>query len=87
MDRAAVYAAYVRDRLAGADLETFELEHYERILMVRRQGNAWSTKRYPHAEFSGRLRVTDPAAFLQTLAAGVGRMRGYGFGMLRLEAV
>lgn len=87
IDRAAIYAAYVRDRLAGADLEAFALDNFERVLMVRRQGSAWSTKRYPKAELSGRLRVTDPAAFTQTLAAGLGRMRAYGFGMLRLEAV
>lgn len=37
------------------------------------------------ATLTGRLRVTDPAAFAHLLARGVGRHRAYGFGMLLLH--
>ncbi|MEI2746973.1 MAG: type I-E CRISPR-associated protein Cas6/Cse3/CasE [Ottowia sp.] len=39
----------------------------------------------PDAILTGRLRVTDPAAFAHLLARGVGRHRAYGFGMLLLQ--
>jgi CRISPR system Cascade subunit CasE len=39
----------------------------------------------PDATLTGRLRVTDPDAFAQLLARGVGRHRSYGFGMLLLQ--
>src|SRR5262249_12789689 len=37
--------------------------------------------------FEGRLRVTDPAAFLQALANGIGSGKAYGFGLLSVAAV
>lgn len=39
----------------------------------------------PDATLTGRLRVTDPAAFAHLLARGVGRHRAFGFGMLLLQ--
>lgn len=39
----------------------------------------------PDATFHGQLTVTDPAAFHDLLARGVGRHRSFGFGMLLLR--
>lgn len=39
----------------------------------------------PDATLTGHLRVTDPAAFTQLLARGIGRHRSYGFGMVLLQ--
>jgi CRISPR system Cascade subunit CasE len=39
----------------------------------------------PDAVMRGNLIVSDPAAFAQLLARGIGRHRAYGFGMLLLR--
>ena len=39
----------------------------------------------PDVVMQGRLRVSDPQAFAQLLARGVGRHRAFGFGMLLLR--
>jgi CRISPR system Cascade subunit CasE len=40
----------------------------------------------PDAVLAGQLRVTDPKAFTQLLASGVGRHRAFGFGLLLLRS-
>ena len=41
----------------------------------------------PDAVLEGIFKVTDPAAFEQTLTQGIGRQRAYGRGYIRLEAM
>ena len=86
IDRAEVYARYVQERLPGATVTETRLDGFQLVSMVRRQQQGWKTGRFPLAELSGVLTVDDPAAFLGPLSAGIGRMRAYGFGLLRLEA-
>ena len=86
IDRAEVYARYVQERLPGATLTETRLDGFQLVSMVRRQQQGWKTGRFPLAELSGVLTVDDPAAFLGPLSTGIGRMRAYGFGLLRLEA-
>lgn len=38
-------------------------------------------------DFEGILRVTDPKALAETVAAGIGPAKGYGFGLLSVAAV
>jgi CRISPR-associated protein Cas6/Cse3/CasE subtype I-E len=86
IDRAEAYARYLQERLPGATASDTTLDGFQLMSMVRRKQQGWSTGRFPMAELSGVLTVDDPAAFMGPLANGVGRMRAYGFGMLRLEA-
>lgn len=80
-DRAAVYRDWLAERLPGAELETAELVRFQR-LRVLRDGRALEG---PDATMHGTLTVTDPVAFAEVLAKGVGRHRAYGFGMLLLR--
>jgi CRISPR system Cascade subunit CasE len=52
---------------------------------MRRRGNARLVR--PNVVLEGTLSITDPGAFRQLLARGVGRHRAFGFGMLLLRPV
>ena len=68
-----------------------QLSAFARSRVMRRTQPAGANTRTgraiegPDAILTGRLRVTDPAAFAHLLARGVGRHRAYGFGMLLLQ--
>lgn len=79
--RHAVYRAWLAERLPGAALETARLARFQR-LRVLRGGRGIEG---PDATMHGTLTVTDPTAFAQGLAQGIGRHRAYGFGMLLLR--
>lgn len=79
--RAAVYRDWLAERLPGAALRTAELVRFQR-LRVLRDGRALEG---PDATMHGTLTVTDPDAFANGLAQGIGRHRAYGFGMLLLR--
>lgn len=88
--RDAVYAAYLRERLAGAEIEDVVMPafHIERMARPsRRRGAAAThpTRQFPVARLVGRLRVTDPDALTAALRVGVGRQRAYGYGWVRLQ--
>jgi CRISPR system Cascade subunit CasE len=85
--RAQSYARYLGARVPGVQFENLTLDGFSLQPMTRRVTSGWRQSRYPVATMSGVLTVTDPEAFLPVLAGGVGRMRAYGFGCLRLEAV
>lgn len=86
-DRAAVYLAYVAARLHGATIGSARLDGMHLTPLVRRQGKQdWSTRTFPVADLAGELTITDPHRFTWTLARGIGRQRGYGYGAIRLEA-
>jgi CRISPR-associated protein Cas6/Cse3/CasE subtype I-E len=86
VDRAESYARYLGARVPGVQFENLSLDGFSLQPMTRRVTGGWRQSRFPVATMSGVLVVTDPELFLPVLAGGVGRMRAYGFGCLRLEA-
>lgn len=82
--REAVYLDWLATRLgASATLEqdATHLVSFQRSRVQR--GQRWQEG--PDAVIHGTLSVTDPAAFADRLARGVGRHRAYGYGMLLLR--
>jgi len=82
--RETIYLGWLAERLAPAaelELEATRLASFQRNRVLR------NGKRLegPDAVIHGTLRITDPAAFADCLARGVGRHRSYGFGMLLLR--
>jgi CRISPR system Cascade subunit CasE len=96
LNRSAVYVQWLRElfvRQGGADLVDASVTRYQLLGVTRKgQKEAGSGARQsrvvtgPDAVLAGQLRVTDPKAFGQLLAAGVGRHRAFGFGMLLLRS-
>ena len=87
-ERAAVYQAWLTRHLSagGASAEHLLLDGFRRSRATRRDAARQLGKvEYPEAQFSGVLRVDDPARFGALLARGVGRHRAFGFGMLLLR--
>lgn len=86
--RATVYRDWLASHLAagGAAAEHLLLDGYRRSRATRRNAaRQLGAVEYPEAQFSGVLRVDDPVRFAALLARGVGRHRGFGFGMLLLR--
>ena len=88
MSRGELYCQWVAEimeRQGGAspDAETLAMTQFT-IRRIRRQ----RTSRYtigPDATISGGLEVRDSEGFSQLLANGIGRHRGYGYGMVLLQ--
>jgi CRISPR system Cascade subunit CasE len=92
-DRESVYVDWLRRRLDGAaGLLDVRLQAFRRVRVLRRGRRDGEGKRKtqvaerPDALLTGTLGVTDPDAFRDLLARGVGRHRAFGFGMLLLRA-
>ncbi len=95
LDRSQVYVQWLRDLLArqgGAELIDASMIRYQLLGVTRKsqKGSADDVRRSrlvggPDAVLAGQLRVTDPQAFAQLLAQGVGRHRAFGFGLLLLR--
>jgi CRISPR system Cascade subunit CasE len=92
-DRESVYVDWLRQRLDGAaGLLDVRLQAFRRVRVLRRGRRDGEGKRKtevaerPDALLTGTLGVTDPDAFRDLLARGVGRHRAFGFGMLLLRA-
>jgi CRISPR-associated protein Cas6/Cse3/CasE subtype I-E len=86
--RAEVYTRYLSERLRGAHLDAVNLDGFRLAPMTRRHaGKGWAQRTFPVAEISGVLTVADADAFTETLTTGIGRQKGYGFGMVRIEAM
>lgn len=81
--REAVYRDWLAERLPGAELDmaTVRLVRFQRQRALRNGRGIEG----PDATMQGTLVVTDPAAFAQGLAQGIGRHRAYGYGMLMLR--
>ena len=82
--REASYRDWLAERLGAAaslDLETTRLVSFRRK-RVQRDGKRLEG---PDVVLHGTLTVTDPSAFADLLARGVGRHRSYGYGMLLLR--
>ena len=92
ISRADVYSRWLRTKLArsGCDVQTLSLSALRRTPVFRR-GQDRGLRRIggreggPDATFSGTFKVTEPAAFSDLLARGVGRHRAFGFGMILLS--
>ncbi len=95
LDRSEVYVQWLRDlllRQGGAELVDANVTRYQLLDVTRKtqRVSAESTRRSqtvsgPDAVLAGQLRVTDPQAFAQLLAGGIGRHRAFGFGLLLLR--
>jgi CRISPR system Cascade subunit CasE len=93
--RGEVYQAWLTQRLTagGAQPENLSLDMFRLGTTLRRAsprhegGRPLHGFRGPDVGFSGVLTVTDPDRFAAMLARGVGRHRGFGFGMLLLKPV
>ena len=92
VSREDVYGDWLRKDLGrhgAAELVNVGLTGFRRARLIRRghgEGRRVShVSERPDATLDGRLRITDPAAFAALLARGVGRHRGFGFGMLLLR--
>lgn len=91
LDRNTVYLDWFDELLGRADgltVERRKLTSYRRVRLWRRtQGRGREGRRIerPDALFHGVLQVTDGDAFAATLRRGIGRHRGFGFGMLLLK--
>jgi CRISPR system Cascade subunit CasE len=88
VSRGEVYQAWLSARLAagGAAAEHVVLDGFRRSVTLRRdRARRLHALEGPDAQFSGVLRVTDPAAFAGLLARGVGRHGAFGYGMLLLK--
>ena len=86
--REQVYAEWLSaqlDRIGGAslDVERTKLVSFQRTRAIRKLHARHSEG--PDAVMRGILTITDPTAFSNLLARGVGRHRAYGYGMLLLR--
>lgn len=96
LDRSEVYVQWLRElfaRQGGAELVDATVTRYQQLGVTRKtqKGAADNARRSclvsgPDAVLVGQLRVTDPQAFAQLLASGVGRHRAFGFGLLLLRS-
>ncbi len=93
VDRAEVYRRWLERELARLDaarLEQARLVRFRRIKLLRRDRSARAHRNFhpverPDATLAGTLTVTDSRGFSQLLRRGIGRHRGFGFGMLLLR--
>lgn len=95
LDRSEVYVQWLRElfaRQGGSELIDATVTRYQQLGVTRKtQKAAADNVRHsclvsgPDAVLVGQLRVTDPEAFGQLLAGGVGRHRAFGFGLLLLR--
>lgn len=94
LSREAVYSAWLTRSLEnkGVSVTNVELRSFRMVKQMRRtypneQGRRVKQLRRPHAVLGGLLTITDPEAFHNLLATGVGRHRAFGYGMLLMRPV
>lgn len=97
VDRSDVYVQWLRDlltRQGGAEMLEARVTRYQLLGVTRKsqRNNSEDVRRSrlvsgPDAVLSGQLRVTNPQAFAQLIARGVGRHRAFGFGLLLLRSI
>jgi CRISPR system Cascade subunit CasE len=85
-DRMALYRDFLIERVVGAEVMAAQPVGFTLAKVHRGKRDAAHRFAVPSMTFSGILRVTDPAAFLQTITTGIGRQRTYGYGMILLGA-
>lgn len=89
-ERETVYREWLMRELGrngAAEPISMDMAGFRLKRALRRDGNRKSRAiTRPDVLFKGTLRIDDPAAFQQLLGRGLGRHRGFGFGMLLLTA-
>lgn len=91
LSRDGAYREWIRNRIAGATVLRSDLRYFQVNTLLRRtQAETVAERknqklRRPDAVIEGTLEVTDPERFHTTLVQGVGRHRGFGFGMVLLR--
>ncbi len=95
VDRGQIYGNWLREHLGrqgGAEVIDVELNRFQLLDVMRQtQKSECDTARRrrtvsgPDVVLTGQLRVTDPGAFAELLARGIGRHRAFGFGLLLLR--
>jgi CRISPR system Cascade subunit CasE len=83
-----VYRDFIAARIAGAEVGPTSMTGFRLTRFARKSKKAstgFATRAFPDAEMVGHLVVTDPSVFAETLAAGIGRQRAFGYGMLQLS--
>ena len=86
--REEVYADWLSGKLNGNQGVSLELSRTKLVSFQRTRSIRKLHSRYvegPDVVMRGVLTITDPDAFAQLLARGVGRHRSYGYGMLLLR--
>ena len=86
--REEVYADWLSGKLNGNQGVSLELSRTKLVSFQRTRSIRKLHSRYvegPDAVMRGVLTITDPDAFAQLLARGIGRHRSYGYGMLLLR--
>lgn len=79
-----VYGEYLARKLDGA-AEVLDARVTERGEVQARRGGRGDVARFVATNLIGTLRVTDPEQFLNIIAAGVGRAKAFGCGLLCLS--
>lgn len=96
VNRAKVYSEWLDNqlnRLGGAKLVNCNMKRFSLERMVRRTRSGTSTGRKvntikrPAATLVGTLQVTNSTKFHKLLAQGIGRHKGFGFGMLKVRPI
>jgi CRISPR system Cascade subunit CasE len=81
--------AWLRDRsaAAGFTLLTVDADGYEQMRLPRTSGADPKARpiRYSVLDLTGELDVTDPALFLAAVAAGFGRAKAFGCGLMLIR--
>lgn len=89
LGREEVYVQWLTDRVApAARIRAARLQAFRRVRLLRAthdQQRKLRISERPDVLLRGELEVTDPMAFANLLATGLGRHRAYGFGMLLLR--
>lgn len=93
VDREETYIDWFKRRgeLDCVEITQTSMEEFALSKMLRRGAKATNGKRgakpivRPDVTIEGKLEIKDSEAFAKTLARGIGRHRGFGFGMLRLR--
>ena len=91
LDRETVYRDWLKRQLdlrGGAEAEVVGMDRFSIERMTRRtHGNDRTVKtiQRPDVTLTGRLTVTDGAAFRKLLRSGIGRHKSFGFGMLKVR--
>jgi CRISPR system Cascade subunit CasE len=79
-----VYGAYLRRKLSDV-ADVLEARVTERSEVRARRGDRPRPIRFVAANVIGTLRVTDPARLVEQVAAGVGRAKAFGCGLVCLS--
>ncbi|MFW6189812.1 MAG: type I-E CRISPR-associated protein Cas6/Cse3/CasE [Planctomycetota bacterium] len=93
VDREEVYRCWLVkqfQRRGGAEprADSIRLDRFSLERMLRRSGGddrKSTVIKRPAATLTGRVEVSEPAAFNELLRRGIGRHTGFGFGMLKLR--